>query len=268
MELIIITIFTTSQIIYSNHYTSFIQSNDKNIPVEISRNTEIIPNQRAHIMLHIDYLKILTGALISLVFWVLIDSQKIFDDETIGILMGLTMFAFTVFLYPFIRDISLGITIGTLFSVIPILINRRKIVDTTSKIQKMKNIDKKIIELAIQYGGIITPILIVFKGIVGLEEVQQVLDRYVKADQAVKRKSNEIVFYDFPSVRSHLSNLDQKIIDVFFDFKPALSRVEIMSKTGLSIEALEEAMNRLELNGIVTYDNINDIYRLRGLEIK
>jgi len=232
--------------------------------------------QSQNVLWHIDYLKLLSSALISLVFWVFIDSQKIFGESIVYLMIIIICILFGIFflqilgniVFLYVLDICLGIGAGTLLSPIPILIIRRKIVDATSKIKKMKDIDKKILELAVQYGGIITPIILVFKGITDLENAQKVLNRYVKTNQAIKRKSNEIVFYDFPSARTHLSNLDQKIIDIFLKFQPSLSRVEIISRTGLSIEAIEKAMNRLETNGIVIYDNINDIYRLRGLEIK
>jgi len=137
-----------------------------------------------------------------------------------------------------------------------------------AQIKKLQSYDSSVLNIAKNYGGIITKSVIVYELKLPLEIAEQTLERFINYDEAKKIKTKDILIYDFPSARIHLNRTDIKIIEVLRDHFKGMFRADLIRQTRLPIETLEESLKRLESIGIVYYNEIHDKYKLRGVSIK
>lgn len=122
--------------------------------------------------------------------------------------------------------------------------------------------DEKIINAAIDYGGILTKTILVYRLEAPLEEVEKALKRLIKHHMATSRSVHGMEIYDIPSAREHLSDLDERIVNTALAQGGAVRRIEIK---GYNLEAVEEALKRLEVHGVLLYNSADDRYLLRGI---
>lgn len=125
--------------------------------------------------------------------------------------------------------------------------------------------DDRILAIARKYGGILTLGIVVSELKVSLEKARKHLERFVKYGEAVKKRSDTLTIYDFPSARVYLSQTDKVVIELLRDNPYGLSKTELLRRTGLSIESLDETLKRLESKGIVYQDMVSDTYKLAGI---
>jgi hypothetical protein len=163
-----------------------------------------------------------------------------------------------------IGGISLGIFLH------PILLYRsiRSSVDK----EKDKIIDKKVLQVAVKYGGVVTISHLVLEADLSIEEAYRALKRFVDAGEAYLKQSGNLRFWDFPSARAHLTKIDYEIIESLIEAGGRIKKIELInkliSKYSWSIEVIEQGINRLEMNGILKYDRLTDELRLLGISIK
>jgi|GEM_PF-1686791 hypothetical protein len=163
-----------------------------------------------------------------------------------------------------IAGISIGISLHPLFLYKLIKNNEEKRID--------KIIDKKVLQVAIKYGGVVTISHLIFEVDLSIEEAYKALKRFVDAGEAYVKQSGNIRFWDFPSARAHLAKTDYEIIENLIESGGRTKKIELInkliSKYSWSIEGIEQAINRLEVNGILKYDRLTDELRLLGISIK
>lgn len=157
----------------------------------------------------------------------------------------------------------LGLSIcWSLTNVLPILIY---ILGADSEKAEKNAIDRQILAIAKKYGGILTPSVVVWELEINLKQAKKLLEKYVKYGEASKRTIGLLTIYDFPSTRAYLSQIDNEIIELLRNNPNGLSKVQILQTLGFSIESIDEALKRLELNGIIHYNIESDTYMLKGL---
>jgi len=143
--------------------------------------------------------------------------------------------------------------------------------------------DDEVLDIAKRYGGVVTKSVVVWeisknkkmsekrsispkKAEKLLEKAEEALERFCRKGEAVKKKvkvgSRDIYIYDFPNVRFQLAKTDNRIIEVLRNNPRGMSMAELLQETDLSIEALEEALKRLEIHGIVYHDVKSNTYKL------
>lgn len=135
---------------------------------------------------------------------------------------------------------------------------------TPSDIQRF---DPKILGIAKDYGGVITKSVVVYELQTSLEVAGKSLERFVKEQEARKINTGTLTLYDFPSARTHLSKIDNIIVEILRDNIRGMSRNELLQATGLTIEPLDASLKRLETLGITVYDKVPDEYKLKGITI-
>jgi len=125
----------------------------------------------------------------------------------------------------------------------------------------LRNIDKRIIEIARKYGGVLTASLLCYELGISLEEAKKALDKFVRLGEANVDKG----VYDIPTARNYLARTDQQIISLLKTNIHGLSKTELLASLNLGIESLEESLRRLESCGIVIYDAVEGTFRLAGI---
>jgi len=127
--------------------------------------------------------------------------------------------------------------------------------------------DKDVLDVARKYGGIITLSIIVWELKVSLEAAQKSLERFVKHGEAIRKKVDSLLIYDFQSARIHLARSDNLVVEALRDNPFGLSRSELISQTGMAIEVLDESIKRLEDLKIIYQDMVTDKYKLRSYSL-
>lgn len=133
------------------------------------------------------------------------------------------------------------------------------------EVEEIRELERDVLSVAKKYGGILAKSVVVDELGISLRKAEEVLDRFCEYKEAVKKRTDSIIIYDFPSARVYLSRTDTKILETLLDHPPSMSRVALLQATSFSLETLEESIKRLESRGIIYYDNINDEYKLRGI---
>jgi len=134
-----------------------------------------------------------------------------------------------------------------------------------SELSRIRSLDREVLDVAKNYGGILTASVLVWELNIQLEEAQRILDRFCKLGEAAKRRTGSVMIYDFPSARAYLSRTDNQIIELLRDNPYGMSRAQLLQVASLSIESLDEVLKRLESRGIIYYETGNDAYKLRGI---
>jgi hypothetical protein len=134
-----------------------------------------------------------------------------------------------------------------------------------SELSRIRSLDREVLDVAKNYGGILTASVLVWELNIRLEEAQRILDRFCKLGEAAKRRTGSVMIYDFPSARAYLSRTDNQIIELLRDNPYGMSRAQLLQVASLSIESLDEVLKRLESRGIIYYETGNDAYKLRGI---
>jgi len=129
--------------------------------------------------------------------------------------------------------------------------------------EEIKRLEKEVLVLARKYGGILTVSTVVAEKEVTLEEAMTVLERFCMYGEAIKKKTGFLTIYDFPGIRLHLSDVENKIIEVLRDNPQGMSFGELLQATKLPVESLKESLKELESLKIV--EESADRYRLRGI---
>jgi 5-hydroxyisourate hydrolase-like protein (transthyretin family) len=132
-------------------------------------------------------------------------------------------------------------------------------------LKALKDLDPRILEVAKNYGGILTRSVVAYELKVSLEIAKECLERFVKAGEAQKITKANLDVYDFASARTHLSKVDNRIIILLRDNFRGLPKHELLETTGLTLEPLEESLERLERSDIIAFDKTTREYRLKGL---
>lgn len=122
--------------------------------------------------------------------------------------------------------------------------------------------DKDTLEVAKEYGGILTTSVLAYEREIALEQAQTVLERFARAGEARKVERGSHVLFDFPSARGHLSKLHRELIENLLNSSQC-SRADLIRNTEAPIDAVEAAMLELERMGIVATDAIGSRYSLR-----
>jgi hypothetical protein len=121
--------------------------------------------------------------------------------------------------------------------------------------------DATLAKTAKEYGGVLTKTIIAYELGTSLDEAQNALDRYVKHGEARRIQIGEMSIYDIPSARIHLLGADKIIVELTIKSKGRISSTQLLRESGQSIEALNEALTRLERQGILVR-NPDNTYRL------
>lgn len=130
---------------------------------------------------------------------------------------------------------------------------------------ELKYYDKKALEVAKKYGGILTKVILVHEADMSLNTATKTLQRLV--DHGVAKKvivyGSEIV--DVPSSRSHLSKLDREIMEALISHEGILVQSTLLRSLNVPVEALKRALLRLEAYGILNYDEYSTEVKLRNI---
>jgi len=129
--------------------------------------------------------------------------------------------------------------------------------------EEIKRLEKEVLVLARKYGGILTVSTVVAEKEVTLGEAKEVLERFCKYGEAIKKKTGFLTIYDFPGIRLHLSDVENKIIEVLRDNPQGMSFADLLQATKLPVESLKESLKELESLSIV--EESGDRYRLKGI---
>lgn len=136
-----------------------------------------------------------------------------------------------------------------------------KNLDETNKVRTSEHVDVKdsdLIKLAKKYAGIVTKAVVVDELGISLENAQRLLDRFCQHDDEVRRVSvGSYTVYDFRAVRGQLTGLQNEVIELLLQ-NETISRVQLIQKTKVSIDALEDVVTDLERRGLVSRNPAND----------
>lgn len=126
-------------------------------------------------------------------------------------------------------------------------------------------IDRRVLVSAGNYGGILTKSVLVYELGLSLEDCENLLDRFVQHGEARRIRTGPTTLYDFPSARSHLSKLQNHLVEIFLTNPKELERARLLAlvdKANVTVTALDEALLDLERNGIILRTS-DDSYRFR-----
>jgi DNA-binding transcriptional ArsR family regulator len=125
-------------------------------------------------------------------------------------------------------------------------------------------LQKKVVDLAAEYGGILSPLHLIRELEIDIKDAVELLESFVKYGLAVRIESDIGKFYDFPLVRSYMTDTEKRIIEILRDNPNGLTLPQLISKTNLSIESLNHTLDRLRASGIVISREPEGKFMLRG----
>jgi len=128
------------------------------------------------------------------------------------------------------------------------------------KLGRRGQIENKILNCARKYGGVLVPEVLVVEEGFTINEGLEKLEELVRKGRALKYHYGSTVYFDFPGVRSHLSEIYRRIIEKLKDNPSGLTLMDLLS-FGKHI-SVERALNDLVNQGIVVDED--GIYRLRA----
>jgi hypothetical protein len=139
-------------------------------------------------------------------------------------------------------------------------------------------VQKRVVELATEYGGILSPLHLVkdddltwkwhLENKDGTKEAIEVLERFTRHGLAVKIEKPLIGrFYYFPMVLAHMTETERKIIEMLMDEPDGLTIPQMIYMTALSIESLKHTLERLIADGVVVARPLEEKYVLRGFSM-
>jgi len=118
--------------------------------------------------------------------------------------------------------------------------------------------DSDLIKVAKKYFGIVTKAVVVDELGIRVEDAQRLLDRFCQHDDEVRRVTvGSYTVYDFVAVRRQLTGLQNQVIELLLQ-NETISRVQLIDKTKVSIDALEDVVTDLERRGLVFRNPAND----------
>ena len=118
----------------------------------------------------------------------------------------------------------------------------------------------RILECAEKYGGVLVPEILVAECGFSMGEALERLEELVQRGRAVKYSYRGVDYYDFPAVRSHMSDLHRRVIEALRDNPRGLTLAEFPSLG--PIPTLERALGDLVEMGVVVEER--GVYRLRA----
>ena len=151
------------------------------------------------------------------------------------------------------------------FYLLHIVRTRQKMME---KAEVLRKFDERVVSTAIKYGGVISPLHLIKELKITVEEAINMLERFAQHGMAHKIMISPTgaYIYDFPIARAHLAMADRRIIETLINHPEGLSKSELLTKTNLSLESLEESLSRLISKGIIINLSTSDLYKLRGIE--
>jgi hypothetical protein len=123
--------------------------------------------------------------------------------------------------------------------------------------------DADLLEVARKYAGILSKSVVVFELKTSLELAESMLERFRRHGESRKMQVGHLTVYDFPSARSHLSRLQNQLVEIFLEHQKPTSRSSLIAASKAPIEALDEALADLERQAVITRNPAEDTYRLR-----
>jgi len=110
-------------------------------------------------------------------------------------------------------------------------------------------IDQEIISLAREYGGVVVPDVLVYR--LGLTaEGTRNFRRFVQLGYA-RRYYRGVYYYDFPGTRSHLTEMQQRVVEVLRDNPQGVTLAELVAAFNEPMESVEQALRDLVDRDIV-----------------
>jgi hypothetical protein len=161
-----------------------------------------------------------------------------------------------------------GFLLGGFFGIIGSTLREWSIQKTetdTESMQEFVEKEKSILRVAKNYAGLLTKVILLDELGIPFDQSQKILARWVKNNVARKLHLGAFEVYDIPSARIHLTKIDQSIMKAIIDRHGRAARNELFSMLNVAMEALEEALKRLEQFGYIRYDSVSDEYDLRGI---
>jgi hypothetical protein len=125
--------------------------------------------------------------------------------------------------------------------------------------------DPIVIDVARKYGGVLTKTVLSFETRCKLERAGTSLERFVQQGEARKFQAGSMTVFDIPSARVHLLSADKTIIEFLVKNHGQASRHDLFRESGLSIEALEASLKRLETQALIHRSPKGDTYRLAAV---
>jgi len=164
----------------------------------------------------------------------------------------------------FLMGLALGAALHP-FYLLHIVRTRQKMME---KAEVLRKFDERVVSTAIKYGGVISPLHLIKELKITVEEAINMLERFAQHGMAHKIMISPTgaYIYDFPIARAHLAMADRRIIETLINHPEGLSKSELLTKTNLSLESLEESLSRLISKGIIINLSTSDLYKLRGIE--
>lgn len=125
--------------------------------------------------------------------------------------------------------------------------------------------ERIVMNVAKKHAGIVTRSLLVYEAGLSLKDAKEVLDRFVRFGEAEVLEMGGSEFYDIPTARSSLSQIENEIIQALLKMGGTSSKTLLTSRLDYPPAAIDEAVKGLADQGIVEYDSESGLYELRGV---